>query len=51
MGMTTNKRKAILRKIVKKYDEDYQRALEERKKDTFECKMLENYKKVRIEKY
>ncbi|MFK4784696.1 hypothetical protein [Fusobacterium sp. MFO224] len=40
-----------MKKIIDKYDNDYKKTLEARNKDKFECEMLKNYKKVRIDRY
>ncbi|MFA6878463.1 MAG: hypothetical protein WCQ76_06140 [Fusobacterium sp.] len=51
MAMITDKKKAILKKILAIYDNDYKKVLLQRKKEIFQCEMLKNYKKVRIDNY
>lgn len=50
MGIITNKRKAILKKMLKKYEDNFKKSAEKGNNNTFQCEVLENYKKVRIEK-
>lgn len=49
MAMIINKRKEILKKIIKVYEEEKANKVPE--KEIFNCEFLKNYKKSRIDKY